>query len=52
VAISPTVASGAARARVAFRGEVGCDPLLMGRDDLRKVARLILEADGKIPPAP
>ena len=52
VAVSPTVASGATRARVAFRGEVGYDPLLMERDDLRKVAKLILEADGKIPPAP
>ncbi len=49
VAISPTVTSGATRARVSFRGEVAYDALLMEREKLRKVAQLILQAGGKWP---
>jgi hypothetical protein len=49
VAVSPTVTSGATRARVSFRGEVAYDALLMERDQLRKVAMLFLRAGGKLP---
>ena len=49
VAVSPTVALGATRARVSFRGEVRYDALLMEREAVRKVAWMVVRAGGKVP---